>query len=216
MEKFLGTSKYLFRDIDKYNGILKVITAVNGYNRSVYDINGTSTLFTTHEDIEFFIEILEQYHISIVSNLSPGALDILNELTNNRDKYINSESVIRGVMVSTYMEESGTTDAKRSVQRYFRELGDNGFLKELERKGHNIVWQIGKDLSEGMEDIILSNEDRKVILFNYGEDVLSGLENDESRGISLKQQHGKVPIPYWGNCIKIEDSIPVNTEQAKL
>jgi hypothetical protein len=204
MEKFLGGSKYLFRDIHKYNGILEVITAINGYNRRIYDINGTKTIFTTKEDISFFLEILEQYHTSIVSNLSPGATEILEDLKKHEHNYFDEDSLTKGVTVGKYMEDSGTTDAKRSVQRYFRELGDTGFLRELERKGHNIIWELGRDnYSAEIEHVKLSYEDEKVLKFNYGELVFATFEKEGNYGISLKDQHECVPLPYWGNCMKL-------------
>lgn len=204
MEKFLGSSKYLFRDIHKYNGILEVITAINGYNRRIYDINGTQTIFTTKEDISFFLEILEQYHTSIVSNLSPGATEILADLRKHEHTYFDEDAIVKGVTVAKYMEETNTTDAKRSVQRYFRELGDNGFLRELEKKGHNIIWELGRDnYTSEKENVQLSYEDEKVLKYNYGELVFATFEDEGTYGISLKDQHEYVPLPYWGNCMKI-------------
>ena len=73
MDKYLGQSKYFKRDVDKYDGILRIITAINGYKRETVN----DTLLTTKEDIVMFIDILERYHQSITSNLSPGAADIL-------------------------------------------------------------------------------------------------------------------------------------------
>ena len=78
IEDFLNGSKFLKRDVDKYDGILRVITAINGYNRELID----NTLFTTKNDIRYFIRLLQNYQESINKNLSPPAEKTLKDLRN--------------------------------------------------------------------------------------------------------------------------------------
>jgi len=163
---FLNKSKFFKRDFDKYNGILRVITAINGYNRELIN----EVLFTTVEDIVLFLELLERYHESITANLSPNAADIIREMRENADKWdlYDEES---GHTVNDYMARSGYQFAKRSFQQYFSELNANGLIKTAGKEGkQNLYVLVDTSLGVDETDIKMSEFDQKMLTYNYGID----------------------------------------------
>jgi hypothetical protein len=164
INNFLKSSKFFKRDYRKYNGILKVITAINGYNREI--VNGV--LFTTVEDILIFSEILERYQESIRSNLSPNAADILKEMRMHSDDWDLYDDEI-GFTVNDYMARSNYQLAKRSFQQYFGELNASGLIKVIGRNGRTNNY-ILMDTNIGIKesDINMSDLDQKILKYNYG------------------------------------------------
>ena len=163
---FLKSSKFFKRDFDKYNGILRVITAINGYNRKL--VNGV--LFTTVEDILLFSELLERYHESITANLSPNASDLIREMRENADKWDLYDSEV-GFTVNDYMAHSGYQFAKKSFQQYFSELNANGLIKTAGKEGRqNLYCLIDTSYGIGETDIKMSSFDQKMLEYNYGID----------------------------------------------
>jgi hypothetical protein len=205
MEEYLANSKYIFRDTDKYDAILRVITAINGYNRKIYDVNGQQTLFTTREDIGFFLELLDQYHKSIVSNMSPGAMELLDILTLNEDVWFNDDRgndkqhrFNKGLTISEYMEESSTRLSRATLQKYFKELSNVGYLKLMDKRGQEYVYEIGKDSAlDKMGNVRLSKIDKKIMEFNYGSEITSTFEFEELSSISLWDMHPEIEPPMW-------------------
>jgi len=180
IDTFLGRSKFFKRDFDKYNGILRVITAINGYNRDL--INGV--LFTTVEDIMLFLELLERYHESITANLSPNAADIIREMRENADKWdLYDEDV--GYTITDYMARSGYQFHKKSFQQYFSELNANGLIKVVGKEGRqNLYVLIDTTFGVGETDIKMSELDQKMLEYNYGIDCekLRNLGGDTLQG----------------------------------
>lgn len=166
IDTFLNQSKFFKRDYDKYNGILRVITAINGYNREL--INGV--LFTTVEDIQLFLEILERYHESITANLSPNASDILHEMRAKANEWDLYDEEI-GFTVNDYMARSGFQFQKRSFQQYFSELNANNLIKTVGKDGKQNLYVL-MDTSLGIDKtkIIMSELDQKMLKYNYGID----------------------------------------------
>ena len=76
---FLKDSSFYKRDFDKFNGILKTITALNYYNHEVHDIDGEMVILTNLSDVQQFMSILHPYKESISANLSPKAEQGLSE-----------------------------------------------------------------------------------------------------------------------------------------
>ncbi len=178
LEKFLGRTKYLKRDIDKYDGILRAITAINGYNRDLVDVNGYKTLFTTKEDIKLFIDLLSRYHESITLNLSPGASDILDEMRelaeDNYDVYYE-----KGISVNDYSAVSSLNLSKGTFRIYFGELNAAGLLKVSTSEGRRYYYAlVDVDLTDAASHIELSEMDRLELIDAYGLEDLSMFEAD--------------------------------------
>lgn len=205
MEEYLANSKYIFRDTDKYDAILRVITCINGYNRKIYDVDGQPTLFTTKEDIGFFLELLDQYHKSIVSNMSPGAMDLLNNLTEKADIWFGDDrgadeqyTFRKGLTISDYIEESSTSLSRTTLQRYFKELADVGYLKIIGNESREYLYDIGKDsVIDDMGKVNLSELDLKIMEFNYGSDIIATFEDGWIEDIHLWDMHPDVDAPMW-------------------
>lgn len=197
IDTFLGSSKFFKRDVDKYNGILRVITAINGFNREL--VNGV--LFTTAEDIKLFLELLERYHESITANLSPNAADIIREMRENADKWGLYEE--EGFTVNDYMAFSNYQIAKRSFQQYFSELNANNMVKVVGKEGRQSLYQLA-DTSFHTDsiEIKMSAFDQKMLEYNYGIDC------DKLRNLGGTHTPGKISdvhdAPIW------DDLLPEN------
>lgn len=164
INNFLKDSKFFKRDYRKFNGILKVITAINGYNRELVN----NVLFTTVEDILIFSEILERYQESIRSNLSPNASDVLKEMRMNADKWELYDDEI-GFTVNDYMARSNYQLAKASFQKYFGELNANNMIKVIGRDGRQYNYVLmDTDIGIKESDINMSDFDQKMLEYNYG------------------------------------------------
>lgn len=163
MNSFLNNSKFFKRDFDKYNGILRVITAINGYNREL--VNGV--LFTTVEDIMLFLELLERYHESITANLSPNAADLIKEMRENADKWDLYDDEV-GFTVNDYVARSKYQFAKKSFQQYFSELNASNLIKTVGREGKQNLYVL-IDTSFGIDEasIKMSDFDQKMLKYNY-------------------------------------------------
>lgn len=167
VDKFLDKSKYVKRDSTKYNGIIKVITAINGYKREIIEHDGNRTLMTTKEDIYIFLDILERYHESIASNLSPGAGDVLQDI---RDLESKLDLYEEGFTVIDYMYNSNMTGklSKRSVQTYFSELNAAGFLKVVDNLHRQNVYVLCNDINlKDKINLTLAERDLKILEYNY-------------------------------------------------
>jgi len=202
MDKFLGESKYFKRDIKKYTGILKVITALNGYNRK--QIN--DTILTTKEDIYFFLDLLSSYQEAIVTNLSPPAVNVLNELRNHAEEW---ELYDDGITVNDFEHDCNKLDfAKSSLRRYFSELNSAGLIKVVDREGQsNVYVLLLDDYSEFKGEIELDEVDLKMLKYNFDIDKLD--ESDTSY-ISPEYKLESVKEPVWNDYLPENQSIGDN------
>lgn len=191
VRKYLGKSKYFKRDVDKYDGILRIITAINGYRRPLVN----DTLLTTKEDIVMFLDILERYHESIRSNLSPGAADILQELNDHAESWDLYES---GLTVGDYLYKTTNAPAKKSVQKYFRELNQEGYIKAVGKDGNANIYVLVNASGDSLKDEIeLSELDKKILKFNYDYDAAMNILT--THAIPLDIFSTSIPEPVWND-----------------
>jgi hypothetical protein len=192
IEKYLGESKYFKRDVDKYDGILRVITSINGYRRPL--VNDGRTLLTTKEDISIFIDLLERYHESITSNLSPGAADLLNEL---REKANDWDLYEGEISVNDYIHKSSRGLHKKTAQQYFRELNMEGYIKVSYQENRANFYKL-QSATDGFNknEIKLSDADKKVIAFNFGDEVYDVLDTYTPSLEILIDNEDK---PFWND-----------------
>ena len=97
---FLKNSNFYKRDFDKFNGILKTITALNYYNHEIHDIDGERVILTNIADVQQFMSLLKPYRESISANLAPKAVEVLNDIRNNIDDWMeqdDSEALNMGI-----------------------------------------------------------------------------------------------------------------------
>jgi len=163
IEEFLSSSKFFKRDIDKYNGILKVITALNGFNRTPF----MGRIFTTKADIIIFLDIVEQYRKSITLNLSRGAEDVW---TASQSVAAHLDVYEEGFTVNDYMDAVPHPPSKRSLRAYFKELNSAGIFRTNGKEGQSNIYVISRSLEEfktDMDDIKLSEYDIEYLEWNY-------------------------------------------------
>lgn len=199
---FLGESEFFKRDFDKYNALLKTITAFNCFNRPLFEIDEEFVLFTSLDDIQVFISLLEAYHESISVNISPKAAEILNIIRSNIDEWVFYQKIPEDQVFTTnnYFELSDTKLTKRSVQRYFGELNSAGFLKVVRQEGSANLYGLSEKLLSDMEEDLftLKEDQRNLIEWELGDGALSFIEEDVlTEGLSILLHDPGVNVPKW-------------------
>jgi hypothetical protein len=201
--KFLGESEYFKRDFDKYNGILKTITVLNGYNRESFDIDGEKTLFTTLADIQIFISLLTVYHESISVNISPKAALVLDEIRANIDDWTldpKGVSEIGSFTTNDYFRLSKLNLQLRSIQSYFGELNNAGFIKVIGNQGKSNIYQMSGKVTKDLEEnlLVLSEGQKQLISWEYDSIVLQFIEEDcKQDNLTIFLNDETVDIPPW-------------------
>lgn len=200
--KFLGESEYFKRDFDKYNGILKTITAINGYNRQTFEIDGQEILYTSLNDIKLFMSLLKAYHESISVNISPKSAEVLDDIRGQIDEWIMDRKIpdMGTFTVNDYMELSGTHLSKKSVQTYFGELNRTGFIKVVGHESRANVYQLSGRVSDSLEDDLLklSEEQKQLIEWELGVSAMQFiLEDTVMEGLTIHLQDMDVDVPGW-------------------
>lgn len=203
---FLNNSKYYKRDFPKYNNLLKVITVMNYYHKTVYEIGERRVIYTSIEDVQLFLSLLDNYRLSISENLSPKATEILKLLVELNDKpKSNGEQptldVNRLWTISEFMEETHIDIEKRSLQTYFSELNKKGFIRIVETKGRANVYEITDNFNPVTieEKLTLSDNVKETIAYEYDDDnLLHILQEDKVvPGLSIMDHDDNILIPNW-------------------
>jgi hypothetical protein len=200
--KFLGESEYFKRDFDKYNGILKTITAINGYNRQTFEIDGQEILYTSLNDIKLFMSLLKAYHESISVNISPKSAEVLDDIRGQIDEWIMDRKIpdMGTFTVNDYMELSGTHLSKKSVQTYFGELNRTGFIKVVGHESRANVYQLSGRVSDSLEQdlLTLSEEQKQLIEWELGSNAVKFiLEDVVMDGLTIHLHDPCVDVPGW-------------------
>jgi hypothetical protein len=200
--KFLGESEYFKRDFDKYNGILKTITAINGYNRQTFEIDGQEILYTSLNDIKLFMSLLKAYHESISVNISPKSAEVLDDIRGQLDEWIMDRKIpdMGTFTVNDYMELSGTHLSKKSVQTYFGELNRTGFIKVVGHESRANVYQLSGRVSDSLEQdlLTLSEEQKQLIEWELGSNAVKFiLEDVVMDGLTIHLHDPCVDVPGW-------------------
>jgi len=210
--KFIGESEYYKRDYDKYNSILKVITAFNSKDRVSFRINDYDVIFTQPEDIQYFVSLFATYKTSITHNLSRKATDIYKDILENRDvleyDYENEELdmvVEEGFTVNDYIEKGNVNLQKRSLQRYISELNREGYLKIVGKKSRSNVYKTISDSTETVDwDNLFKLSDEAIdrLKYEYSEEIVDHIVSVDKAynvEVSILNQHSEIDIPYWIN-----------------
>jgi len=200
---FLKQSNFYKRDFDKFNGLLKTITALNYYNHDIIEVDGSKLLLTTIADVQLFMSLLKPYRESISANLSPKAVEVLNDYRNHHDKWVGHGSrlcVDEGITTNEYFELQTLGLSKKSVRKYFYELADKGFLKVVNKVQRSNVY----DLSDS--DFVSIDEDLKHIgvyiyeniEYELGPEIADLVRKDEYvDGLDIMNFDSEVSKPRW-------------------
>ena len=204
--KFLNNSKYYKRDFPKYNNLLKVITVMNYYHKTVYEVGDRKVIYTSIEDVQLFLSLLDNYRLSISENLSPKATEILQLLVELNDKpKSNGEQptldVNRLWTITEFMEETHIDIEKRSLQTYFSELNKKGFIRIVETKGRANVYEITDNFNPIIieEKLTLDDNVKKTIAYEHDDDnLLNILQEDKVvPGLSIMDHDENIELPNW-------------------
>lgn len=202
--QFLSKSKYYKRDFDKYNGLLKTITALNYYNNYHTEIDGTEVLFTSINDVQLFISLLKPYHESISANIPPKAVEVLTDIRENIDKWSteqNAESIFNGITTNEYFKKSKLGLSKDTVKRYMYELHEKGYLEVVDRVGKANVYNLAKNELEVINNDLrkLSSKDNADLVYELGEEIAAMVKENDGfiDGLDIMNQDNNVEKPVW-------------------
>lgn len=209
----LGDSIYYKRDSDKYNNIIKTISALNYYNREIFEKDGQKYLYVTLEDVQLFFSLINRYRESINMNISPKAVDVLNEINDkyfeltenqkgNDDEY--QVTFQDGFTVNRFEEVSELGLSRRSIYRYIDELREAKLLsvKDRGRTGnlYDLTMRKGK---EWIDTLQLSEGSKRIVILEAGEEMERFLAKDKvCEGLSIFNQDPLVERPFWAECDK--------------
>ena len=203
---FLNNSKYYKRDFPKYNNLLKVITVMNYYHKTVYESEEGNVIYTSIEDVQLFLSLLDNYRLSISENLSPKATEILKLLVEMNDKPNRNGDqptldVNRLWTITEFMEETHIDIEKRSIQTYFSELNKKGFIRIADTKGRANVYELTDNFNPVTieEKLTISDNVKEKIAYEYDDDrLLTILKEDKVvPGLSIMDHDDNVDSPSW-------------------
>ena len=200
---FLKNSAFYKRDFDKFNGILKTMTALNYYNHEVHDVDGKKVILTNIADVQQFMSLLNPYKESISANLAQKAVDVLNDIRNNIDEWkMQKERVMPGMGITTseYFQLQNLELSLDSVRKYMYALKNQGFLQITERfNNFNIYDLANSEIAHISYD--LKHIDDSVyedIRYEIGEWVVDLMNEDKFvEGLSVMNFDSEVEKPVW-------------------
>ena len=200
---FLKNSSFYKRDFDKFNGLLKTITALNYYNHEVYDIGGKKVILTNIADVQLFMSLLKPYKESISANLAPKAVEVLNDIRNNIDEWRMSkdrEVLDMGITTNDYFSLQSLGLSKASARKYIYELADKGFLQITNHVGRSNVYDLAKSEVESINYELKHIDDSTYenICYEIGEWVVDIMKEDKFvEGLSIMNFDSTVKKPTW-------------------
>ena len=200
---FLKNSSFYKRDFDKFNGLLKTITALNYYNHEVYDIGGKNVILTNIADVQLFMSLLKPYKESISANLAPKAVEVLNDIRNNIDEWRMSkdrEVLDMGITTNDYFSLQSLGLSKASARKYMYELADKGFLQITDHVGRSNVYDLAKSEVESINYDLKHIDDSTYenICYEIGEWVVDIMKEDKFvGGLSIMNFDSTVKKPTW-------------------
>lgn len=200
---FLKNSNFYKRDFDKFNGILKTITALNYYNHEVYDIDGERVILTNIADVQQFMSLLKPYRESISANLAPKAVEVLNDIRNNINDWMeqdDSEALNLGITTNQYFSLQNLGLSKDSVKKYIYELANKGFLQVTDQSGKSNVYDLTKSEVSYINDDLKHIDDtvHQIICREVGEWVVDIMMEDKFvEDLSIMNFDDEVKKPPW-------------------
>ena len=205
---FLKNSAFYKRDFDKFNGILKTITALNYYNHEIHDVDGKKVILTNIADVQQFMSLLNPYKESISANLAPKAVDVLNDIRNNIDEWkMQKERVMPGMGITTseYFQLQNLELSLDSVRKYMYELKNQGFLQITERFSNFNIYDLAKSeiahISYNLKHI--DDSVYEDIRYEIGEWIVNLMNEDRFvEGLSVMNFDSEVEKPVWAKTIK--------------
>ncbi|MBE6503784.1 MAG: hypothetical protein E7Z76_05820 [Methanobrevibacter sp.] len=200
---FLKNSNFYKRDFDKFNGILKTITALNYYNHEIHDIDGERVILTNIADVQQFMSLLKPYRESISAKLAPKAVEVLNDIRNNIDSWMeqdDSEVLNMGITTNQYFSLQNLGLSKDSVKKYIYELANKGFLQVIDQSGKSNVYDLTKsEVSYINEDLKhIDDTVHQIICREVGEWVIDIMMEDKFvEDLSIMNFDDEVKKPPW-------------------
>ena len=200
---FLKNSNFYKRDFDKFNGILKTITALNYYNHEIHDIDGERVILTNIADVQQFMSLLKPYRESISANLAPKAVEVLNDIRNNINDWMkqdDSEALNLGITTNQYFSLQNLGLSKDSVKKYIYELANKGFLQVTDQSGKSNVYDLTKSEVAYINDDLKHIDDtvHQIICREVGEWVIDIMMEDKFvEDLSIMNFDDEVKKPLW-------------------
>ena len=179
---------------------------MNYYHKTVYESEEGNVIYTSIEDVQLFLSLLDNYRLSISENLSPKATEILKLLVEMNDKPNRNGDqptldVNRLWTITEFMEETHIDIEKRSIQTYFSELNKKGFIRIADTKGRANVYELTDNFNPVTieEKLTISDNVKEKIAYEYDDDrLLTILKEDKVvPGLSIMDHDDNVDSPSW-------------------
>lgn len=203
----LQNSEYYKRDFNKYNNLLKVITAFNCFHKKVYEKeDGSKVLYVSPEDVQLFLSLLAKYILSISENLSLHATAIIKELMELENRQPVNEDGQPTVdakatwTINDFLAATKLNLSKRSVQNYFKELNNRGFVRVVDKRNNANVYELTGAFNINLieESLTLSQAVKNTIAYELGEELLIILEDAKPvKGLSIMNHDDTISKPNW-------------------
>ena len=173
-------------------------------------IDDTEVLFTSINDVQLFISLLQPYHESISANIPPKAVEVLNDIrenihnwtkTVNADDNLELEVVDTGITTNDYFSKSELGLSKDSVKRYMYELHEKGYLRVVGHTGKANIYNLAaNELQTINNDLqMLSNKENKDLVDELGEDIAEQVKLHDKylEGLDIMNQDENIMLPVW-------------------
>lgn len=200
---FLKDSSFYKRDFEKFNGLLKTITALNFYNHEVYEIDGKKVILTNIADVQLFMSLLKPYKESISANVAPKAVEVLNDIRSNINQWKDNgerEVIGTGITTNEYFNLQNLNLSKDSVKKYMYELADKGFIRVVGHSGRANVYDLAKSEMVSI-NYDLQHIDESIyenICYEIGDWVVDIMKQDEFiDGLDIMNFDDEVNKPRW-------------------
>lgn len=203
IEEFVGDTEYFKRDYDKFNNLLKVIACFNYNTKEIFEINGVKTMFVTKYDLALFFSLFHDHMASISNNLNPKSMEIIEDLTNLFDEIVGE--VIydhpddEGISVNEYLERGNIKISKRSLQKYFKELNEQGYLKIIGNYARSNLYALtDKNITVGANQLALAEQSIAQLCHAYPQNICDHIRSDLTpTDCSIFEQHEDIVKPTW-------------------
>ena len=149
------------------------------------------------------MSLLKPYKESISANVSPKAVDVLNDIRNNIEKWkLNGESEVLGLGITTneYFNLQNLGLSKASVKKYMYELAEKGFIRVTAHAGRANVYDLAKSEMVSI-NYDLQHIDEQVyedIKYEVGDWIVDIMKEDNYvDGLSILNFDQEVEKPKW-------------------
>jgi predicted negative regulator of RcsB-dependent stress response len=149
------------------------------------------------------MSLLQPYKESISANISPKAVEVLNDIRNHIEDWKmkgDREVLEMGITTNEYFGLQNLGLSKASVKKYMYELAEKGFIRVTAHSGRANVYDLAKSEVASI-NYDLKHIDKSIfdnICYEIGEWVVDIMKEDKFvDGLSIMNFDQEVKKPRW-------------------